>query len=231
MSKIFWTFEERQQVLERAVTYHNYGDKSLFNCLKRAQTVLPAERHRNFGSHSAALDLTKELKKMVAKGIPAKTIEPPTQQVEVAPEHIAAQPVMANTLDDLVDLIAKHIAQTFKSQIKTAVRELEHEFKVPKHNPTYASTASRKPRVIIIGLLNDQVHAIKHEFCNDYDLKFIDTDRANGLTPPDADAYLLMQNFINHPLYHKYQGFPNHVLISGGMTTLRMWLRTKGKEL
>ena len=52
-----------------------------------------------------------------------------------------------------------------------------------------------------------------------------------GLTPPDADAYLLMKNFINHPLYHKYQVFPNHVLIDGGMSTLRMWFHTKGTEL
>lgn len=231
MAKVFWTFEEREQVLERAVAYYNYGDHSLFNCIKRAQCVLPTHRHRNFGSHSAALDLTKTLKTRVANAVPAKAIETPTQQNVVAPAPSDAQPVMANTLDDLVDLIARHIAQTFKAQINTAIRELEHEFKILKHNPTYDSTSTRKPRVIIIGLLNDQVHSIKHEFGNEYDLKFIDTDRANGLTPPDADAYLLMQNFINHPLYHKYQGFPNHVLISGGMTTLRMWLRTKGKEL
>jgi len=28
------------------------------------------------------------------------------------------------------------------------------------------------------------------------------------MSPPQADAYLLMKNFINHPLYHKYQAFP-----------------------
>ena len=183
---------------------------------------------RSFGSHSAALDLTKELKKMVANAVPPKAIETPALPVEVAPEP---QPVISDTLDDLVNIVAKHIAQTLKLQIKTVVRELEHEFKITKHNPTYECDNVQKPRVVIIGLLGDQVHAIKHEFSGDYDIKCIDTDRAMGLTPPDADAYLLMKNFINHPLYHKYQVFPNHVLIDGGMSTLRMWFHTKGTEL
>jgi hypothetical protein len=102
---------------------------------------------------------------------------------------------------------------------------------VEKHNPTYAATNSYKPRVVIIGLLGDQVHSITREFEEHYDIKCIDTDRAMGMEPPSANAYLLMKNFINHPLYHKYQVYPQHVLIDGGMSTLRMWLNTKGKEL
>jgi len=32
-------------------------------------------------------------------------------------------------------------------------------------------------------------------------------------------------------VYYKYQQFPNHVLIDGGVATLRLWLHTKGKDL
>ena len=137
----------------------------------------------------------------------------------------------AGLLDDLVNSIAQRFVSGLKEQIKIAVQELEHEFKLEKHNPTYGSIGKTLPRVIIIGLLGDQVHSITKEFADRYDIKCIDTDRAMGMSPPDANAYLLMKNFINHPLYHKYQAFPNHVLIDGGMTTLRMWLQTKGQEL
>ena len=126
--------------------------------------------------------------------------------------------------------LAKRIASELHTQIR-AVKELEHTFSVEKHNPEYESVKLFKPKIAIIGLLDDQVEHIKREFSNEFNIKFIDTDRAMGLKPTDADAYLLMKNFINHPLYRKYQGFANHVLIDGGMSSLRMWLYTKGKEL
>jgi hypothetical protein len=137
----------------------------------------------------------------------------------------------STSLDSLINALAKQVAETFKQHVKAAIKELEHEFKVEKHNPTYAATGSFKPRVVIIGLLGDQVHSITKEFQDRYDIKCIDTDRAMGMEPPSANAYLLMKNFINHPLYHKYQAYPQHVLIDGGMSTLRMWLNTKGQEL
>jgi hypothetical protein len=232
MEKVRWTITEREMVLEGAVQIMHSSTLSPLEALRAAQTHLPAFRKRSFASHSAAGDLLRELRVRAANHVPKKkSIETPTPVESVPPAPPVDAPVMANTLDDLVNLIAKHIAQTFKSQIHTAIKELEHEFKIPRHDPTYVATGVHKPRVVVIGLLNDQVHAIAHEFSENYSLKFIDTDRAMGMSPPDADAYLLMKNFINHPLYHKYQKFPNHVLIDGGMTTLRLWLHSKGKDL
>lgn len=234
MTKIRWTDKERESVLDVAVDLFVRDNYSAFEAVKQAQNYLPFSRHRNFASHSAANDLVKEVKSRAYKVVPIpKDVCPPTtpSSMPSEPPNKQSEPESVGTIDDLVQAIAKRIAATLKHEIATVIKELEHEFHVPKHNGEYAATGVKKPRVIVIGLLGDQVHAINNEFKDEYDLKFIDTDRAMGLSPPDADAYLLMKNFINHPLYHKYQVFPNHVLIDGGMTALRTWLYMKGKEL
>jgi hypothetical protein len=230
MAKIFWTKAEIDTVLtvaHRYVTDHRYA---YFDAIKAAQKKLPESRQRPFNAYPAAYELIKELKVRIALDVPKqKAIEPPTVVSEVAP--VPTSTPWDPTLDDLVQAIAKKIASALKQEIAIAVKELEHDFGVRKHSGEYAATGIKKKRVIIIGLLNDQAHAMQREFANDFDVRCIDTDRAMGLTPPDADAYLLMKNFINHPLYHKYQVFPNHVLIDGGMSAVRMWFYTKGKDL
>jgi hypothetical protein len=234
MQKIRWTEHERDLVIMTAVEYYNSGTYSPIAAIRQAQVVLAPNRRRKLLSHSAAPDLIKELKIRSSQRIPKqKDVVIPTQQETKAPAPIEVPQTNtpAGLLDDLVNSIAQRFVSGLKEQIKIAVQELEHEFKIEKHNPTYGSSGKTLPRVVIIGLLGDQVHSITKEFADRYDIKCIDTDRAMGMSPPDANAYLLMKNFINHPLYHKYQAFPNHVLIDGGMTTLRMWLQTKGKEL
>jgi hypothetical protein len=235
MEKIRWTEHERDEVLTTAVRYYNQGGYAPIAALRQSQQlVLMPNRRRKLLSHSAAPDLIKALKVRAMRDIPKQKDEViPTQQETKAPAPIEVPQTNtpAGLLDELVNSIAQRFISGLKEQIKIAVHELEHEFKLEKHNPTYGSSGKTLPRVVIIGLLGDQVHAITREFADRYDIKCINTDRAMGMSPPDANAYLLMKNFINHPLYHKYQAFPNHVLIDGGMTTLRMWLQTKGQEL
>jgi hypothetical protein len=235
MEKIRWTERERDEVLHTAVRYYNQGGYAPIAALRQAQQLmLPVQRRRKLLSHSAAPDLIKLLKQRASQGLPKqKDVVIPTQQETKAPAPIEVPQTNtpAGLLDDLVNSIAQRFVSGLKEQVRIAVHELEHEFRIEKHNPAYAPTGNHLPKVVIIGLLGDQVHAITKEFANCYDIKCIDTDRAMGMSPPDAHAYLLMKNFINHPLYHKYQAFPNHVLIDGGMSTLRMWLQTKGREL
>jgi hypothetical protein len=236
--RIFWTDAERKIVLDRALGYMQSGGYSELEALRRAQEfALSTARQRTFASYSAALPDIKALKALALSVIkkPAM-VESPTVVTPQPPVPPDAQPSMpADSIDGLVaniaQLIAAQLATAIKAAMQNTVQELEHTYSLPKHNPTYAIDHVQKKRVIVIGLLNDQVHAITREFGEDFNIKCIDTDRAMGMSPPDADAYLLMKNFINHPLYHKYQAFPNHVLIDGGMSTLRMWFNTKGKAL
>ena len=227
-TKIRWTPAEEELVLNRALEVMHTNSLNAYDALRFAQVVIPENRRRAFGSRSACTNLTDKLKSRFQNYFPPKE------------KHVAAQPTpmvepssvqTEVSLDGLVEAIVERIASMVKAQVRSAVKTLEHEFRLDKHDPTYDISHVHKPRVVIIGLLNDQVHAIVREFNDLFNIKCIDTDRAMGMNPPDADAYLLMKNFINHPLYHKYQRFPNHVLIDGGMSTLRMWLNTKGKEL
>lgn len=232
--KIHWTDRERDLVIMTAVEYYNSGTYTAIAALRQAQIVLSPNRRKPMKSHSAIPDLLKELKVRAMQDVPRRKDVETTTPVEIMPP-VPQEVVKTDAPVDLVDQLVNSITQRFilglRESLQVAVRELEHEFKIPKHNPTYDAVGGNLPKVIIIGLLGDQVHAITREFSDRYDVKCIDTDRAMGMNPPDADAYLLMKNFINHPLYHKYQAFPNHVLIDGGMSTLRMWLNTKGKDL
>ena len=233
-AKIRWTDRERELVLSKATQLMHEGSYSIMEALRQAQqSVIKFDRQRPLISRGYCVDLVKEVKSRVANSVPVKSVSKVVQPPEVK-ETLAvtmSEPSCNASLDSLISTIAKQIAETFKQHVKVAIQELEHEFKLEKHNPSYNATGSFKPRIVIVGLLGDQVHSITKEYQNYYDIKCIDTDRAMGMEPPAANAYLLMKNFINHPLYHKYQAYPQHVLIDGGMSTLRMWLNTKGKEL
>jgi hypothetical protein len=234
-TKIRWTPRERDEVLTTAVKYYNQGGYTAIAALRQAQQlVLPSDRRRSMQSHSAVPDLLKELTQKAAQDVPSQKVVETTKPVEIMPP-VPQEVVKTDAPVDLVEQLVNSITQRFilglRESLQTAVRELEHEFKVEKHNPTYAAAGNSLPKVVIIGLLGDQVHAITKEFSDRFNIKCIDTDRAMGMHPVDAHAYLLMKNFINHPLYHKYQAFPNHVLIDGGMSTLRMWFQTKGRDL
>lgn len=224
-TKIRWTGAEEELVLTEALRLMHFNWYTAYEALKKAQLVIPSHRHRAFSSHSSCTNLTEKLRNRFANDLkPAAPTEPtPMVEPSSAPTEVS--------LDGLVEAIVERIAGIVKARVRSAVKTLEHEFRLEKHDPTYDATNTPKPRIVIVGLLNDQVHKISQEFKDIYSIKCIDTDRAMGMNPPDADAYLLMKNFINHPLYHKYQRFSNHVLIDGGMSTLRMWLNTKGKEL
>jgi hypothetical protein len=232
--KIRWTDRERELVLSKATQLMHTGGYNIMEALRQAQQqVIVPDRRRPLISRGYCVDLVKEVKHRAANVVPAKAASVLVQTPKVEEPMPAPVSVLdhSTSLDSLINALAKQVAETFKQHVKVAIKELEHEFKLEKHNPTYAATGSFKPRVVIIGLLGDQVHSITKEFQDRYDIKCIDTDRAMGMEPPSANAYLLMKNFINHPLYHKYQAYPQHVLIDGGMSTLRMWLNTKGQEL
>lgn len=235
LNKIRWTQVERNLVIETAVTFYNQGNYSPIAAIRQAQQiVLLSNRRRSLASHSAAPDLIKLLKQKAAQEVPKQKVVETTTPVEImppAPQEVVKTDAPVDLVEQLVNTITQRFILGLRESLQIAVRELEHEFKIEKHNPTYGASGKSLPKVVIIGLLGDQVHAITKEFSDRYEVKCIDTDRAMGMSPPQANAYLLMKNFINHPLYHKYQAFPNHVLIDGGMSTLRMWLNTKGQDL
>ena len=235
LNKIRWTQVERNLVIETAVTFYNQGNYSPIAAIRQAQQiVLLSNRRRSLASHSAAPDLIKLLKQKAAQEVPKQKVVETTTPVEImppAPQEVAKTDAPVDLVEQLVNTITQRFILGLRESLQIAVKELEHEFKIEKHNPTYGASGKSLPKVVIIGLLGDQVHAITKEFSDRYEVKCIDTDRAMGMAPPQANAYLLMKNFINHPLYHKYQAFPNHVLIDGGMSTLRMWLNTKGQDL
>jgi hypothetical protein len=236
--RIRWTNEERNIVIEAAAKKLNSGLR-IADALYEGQQVLPPRRWRPKDSLQNAGDIVAAVRKLAKSTIPAtrfsntpaiKPNEPPIEQLSGdSSAHLVHQ--KDDSIDSLVQAIAEKLANVLRKEVVKVVKELEHEFKVTKHNPEYETQGKSKPRVIIIGLRHDQEAMITHEYSNRYDLKFITTDDAKHVKVSDADAYLLMKNFISHVVYERYQIFKNHVLIDGGMTALRGWLSTKGAEL
>lgn len=236
IKRVRWTDEERQSVLEKAVeVLHRDPTCSSLDALRSAQNLmLPNHRLRAMATHSAVLPEIKQLKAMALNAPITKKVETPkvVEPVQPEPPDSPELPALSNaSMDMLIAEIAKRIAGQLSQAIATEVKELEHYFKVEKHKPTYEAAGIFKKRVVVVGLLQDQEHAIEREFGDKFAFKFIGTDAARHADVPQANAYLLMKNFISHTVFHKYQNLPGYVLIDGGMSTLRMWLNTKGAEL
>ena len=158
-------------------------------------------------------------------------VKPLAKEPELKPE-VVVETAQESSIDELINTIARRIALIVKDNVKLVVKELEHEFRLTKHDPTYSSDNFHKPRIVVIGLLNSQMQMIEAEYRYKYDFRFVDASKSvSEKSVIKADAYLIMKNFVNHSIYGIYQQFPNHVLIDGGMSTLRVWLDTKGTEL
>lgn len=224
--RVRWTDKESQQILYAAAKKFNEG-YNLGEALKIAQLdVLPEDRRRPLSSLYASSKLTRAIRKLanswankpftLAQEKPATP--PPVTQVDAS-------------LDALFNAMARKIAETIKIEVVKVVKELEHEFKVAKHNPEYEPVGKKRPKIVIIGLQPMQETMIHQEYASRYDMKFMHTDDAKHQSATDADAYLLMKNFISHSVFERYQIFKNHVLIDGGMTALRGWLSTEGSKL
>ena len=238
LNRIRWTSRERGEVITAAAKKLNEGYK-IGDALRAAQYVLEPDRRRPETSLYNAADIIAAARKLANATVPPKhgadiaavkaNMQPIQQKVVVSSAHPVPQ--AEGSIDALIDAIARRIASTVKTEIVKAVKELEHEFKVARNNPEYEANGKTKPRVTIIGLREDQMSMIEHEYANRYSFKFLTADDAKGSIATDADAYLLMKNFISHAVFEKYQIYKNYVLIDGGMTALRGWLSTKGVEL
>jgi len=238
INRIRWTSRERGEVITATAKKLNDGYK-ISDALRAAQQTLEPDRRRPEGSLLAAADIIAAARKLANSTIPAK------RSIDIAEsrgdkpitvcEAMVAEPQpvhrVEGSLDSLIDTIAQKIASSIKTEVAKAVKELEHEFKVARNNPEYEANGKSKPRVTIIGLREDQMSMIEHEYSHRFVFKFLTTDDAKGAITTDADAYLIMKNFVSHAVYEKYQIYKNHVLIDGGMTALRGWLSTKGVEL
>lgn len=234
-AKIRWTKEEKEKVLDKATEYFRSHTHSPYEAIKQAQAMVLTDhsRHRAFNSHSSCYDLIEEVKRRVYYVKPLDKKPEPEPEPETKTEtEVVVETAQESSIDELINTIARRIALIVKDNVKLVVKELEHEFSLTKHDPTYGINNSRMPKIVVIGLLNSQVHIIRSDYGHIYDFRFIDASKSvNEKSVIHADAYLIMKNFVNHSIYGIYQQFPNHVLIDGGMSALRAWLNTKGTEL
>lgn len=238
-TRIHWTDNERNAVLSKALELHQKGSAiSHFEALRTAQTyVLSKERQRAFATHSSATAELKHLRARAKYYTHSMAPEVPPQQEVVTPTVVnpvppaPPEPPQPSTLDAMIEAIAAKIAATLVQAVKREVKELEHTFKLEKHNPTYEASGIHKPHVTVIGLLPEQEQHIQREFGDKFVLRFLGNEAARHAYIPMAAAYLLMKSFISHAVYDRYKTYPQHVLVDGGMTALRMWFNTKGAEL
>jgi hypothetical protein len=237
-SRIYWTSTEKSLVIAEALKLYQIGGMSPFTAIKVAQTnVLPKHRQRTLKTRSTVSRDIDALKTQYKASLRAAATASPiaaetTAQTETSVPAIAHTLASIDTMfEELIKALVARAITTIKSTIAYEVKELEHTFVVHKHNPTYDGARANKKRIVIVGLLNDQARHIMSEFGTTFDIRCFTVDAALHAEVPTADAYLLMRNFISHSVSAKYEKYSQHVLISGGMSALRLWLNTKGAAL
>lgn len=242
-TKIVWTQDERQEVIAKALEVMHTQGLNTFEALRLAQKlVLPTYRLRPFATHSAAVTECRMLKAQYStyvqstKASTPQSIEQvvtPAVQEKTPPAPLQTPPTtsMDEALQAWVQCLAQKIAASISTALQTELKELDHVFKVEKHNPAYESKSVFKKRIVVVGLLPDQAHHIEKEFESDFAFTFVTAEDAKHAAIVRADAYLIMKNFVSHVVTSRYQKCLQYVLIDGGMTTLRMWLQTKGATL
>lgn len=81
-------------------------------------------------------------------------------------------------------------------------------------------------RVMVIGLRNDQVEMLKHEYADRFRFTFIDTESVvrNLTSRASKMDHVITTRFIDHAQFYPVRDLPSHVHVTGGMTSLRKQL-------
>lgn len=85
------------------------------------------------------------------------------------------------------------------------------------------TTVTKRPRVLILGLLPGQAHMLRDEFKDTLDLRFVKIETpGKEVKRKMADCdHILSVKWVNHDMLLPLRGLAHYQHIRGGLTTLR----------
>lgn len=138
-----------------------------------------------------------------------------------APAH--AEGHLSNSMDTLLEALACEMADRFAYHLKEALSGIADR-EVAMYLGTTRVKKERKPRVIVVGLIQQQSSMINEEFKDSLDLRFVETNTSRSELSgkiQHADAVIGMVGFMNHSIAAMCEKHANYTRISGGMDSLR----------
>ena len=243
MTKIRWTIDERAALYKRAEFVYD-GRMRRLDLMLKSCAHFPADRQRTqFGG--------KELKDLWihASTVRAKRVKPANEFREVVQTHLeslatnARPPVeerkgdpkerLGDLFEQLVDALVERVFARLEKRLPASE---DAPAPVPEFDAAEARrntreraqqtliASDRRPGVLIIGLLADQMQSISLDYMDRLSLSFRDTDAAKREAAIHRDHTVLMTKFISHSVHEKYKGVRQLYLCNGGMTDLRRHL-------
>ncbi len=219
MSKLFWTKEEWDQVRAEAVRL--LVETPILRkeqVLEQAQGALPAGRRRK-ADYSAVHRYKTFLEECRALAKEQRQAPPKVEPAPVAPTDplIVA---LEGLLDKLADKVADRLAARLAVQVQTQTRTTSTPFP-PRTEPELPP----RPTVLIVGLLGEQCHQIKHSFAHRLDITCLTSEEANGRPVLHKQNTVLMTKFLSHPVQSKYRKHPGLHFCNGGTSDLARILK------
>lgn len=250
-TKIRWTESEKLVVLREAIRlrwsspYMNWTP-----ALKAAQKKLPEHRRRPEASlENAASGLQKEAQEMRTKGThieptPEQYVEAEEIAVEVPVEEVVQHAVEALAPTDLLQTAIENLAQSacdliiprFKEQLITLLRgaalevvqNIAPEELVVEFSKERAPEKKRKPRVVIVGMIRQQITSLTQEYGEVFDLTFHQASENYKLVQgrvSNADHVLINTTKIDHSLFHTIKKHTDkHISVPGDLSAMRLRL-------
>jgi hypothetical protein len=255
--KVFWTQAETrlmaEMVIKTKLDPSEYGFIAKVNKLQ--DDVLPPTRHKFIKSTDTVKGLLAALRELspppVVEEPPATPPEVETEAEVLPPQAPPEPPVVKDLgLEDIIKLFAvkvgealltsltEHIQQSVKQQLLALLPKdplvfggpvTETRTVVEKVRPP---ERTRLPRVVIVGLINQQAADVEHAFDGRIDFVFVKSQQSGGggghgmLAKSDkADVVIAITKFIGHDVEHSAKKLnAPFVRLNGGVSGLKRWL-------
>ena len=236
--RVFWTEEEKQKLVELVFTMRqNDLESSLLAIVNRAQEQLPAERRRTIPSIKAIDWLPIELKKrMDAVKNRAAMSERAAQSARDSKSH---QIELQEKLQNLVEVTKNKTLETTPvenlalellarmlgpmEEIRRQLSGFERRIARLEEQPEPVAAEKRILRILLVGLLPDQVNNVRARFREAVDVRALDKDDpCRGI--PVVDAAVLNTKFISHSMQQDiqraYNGHGKVFFVNGGLSAV-----------
>jgi hypothetical protein len=257
---VYWKPQEIRDLAEYCISIELFPEKWGFvrRLCEAQHNVLPADRRRpvrNVQEVQAIIDVIKTIRVERAQedvSLQTKLPEPPPVPPDVpeAPPEPAApavEPRLADhSFDALIDAVitklGDRILNGLKDQLAGIIREQQGATPEPRLTPGGLSYLHKpkavardvKPRVVVVGLLNQQAEDVEDDFKNQIDFTFVKSQQAgsgreggHGMLnrSKKADVVIAMTKFIGHDVEKAAKSLDApYVRVNGSVSGLKKWL-------
>jgi hypothetical protein len=258
--KVFWTEEEKLIVLHEAIRLRwSPPYMGWPNALRTANGKLPEDRQRPASSlATSSVALQKEAETLRAKeahkqkhaqhapevveetqvvdAVPTEQPIEPQPEAQDDPLHQALDKMAQSVCDLLMPKIQDLLKQKLRESLLNSVQQVDLQALVGEAiKKERLPDRVRKPKVVIVGLISQQITTIKQEYGDTFDLTFHQASENYALVKDrvkNAEWVLINTTKIDHSLYHTIKkNTDHHISIPGDLSSFRNRLNLLKKDL